>query len=133
MMPMMDGGGGGAPAPIKAFDKAGLVITMHLSKPDPSDPQSSDISCQFLNSQPADMTDLLFQIAVPKYITMEMRPASGTVVPANRTSTVTQASGSLSRARARANTRALSVSTLPLPNSCRSCASRIRCSGRRAS
>jgi len=74
------------PAPITAFDKDGLKIVMELTKDGPS----TDVLCTFTNSTPRDMERLIFQAAVPKYVTMEMKPASGALVPANGAGAQTQ-------------------------------------------
>lgn len=73
-----------APRPsITAFEKDGLLLSMDLAKPTP-DPQTSHITCRFVYAGAAPLTNLVFQCAVPKYVKLEMSPASGTVVPPNR-------------------------------------------------
>jgi NAD(P)-dependent dehydrogenase (short-subunit alcohol dehydrogenase family) len=53
------GGGGVAgilaasgPAPIVAYEKGSLKITMELSKPSPLDPSVTKITCRFNNASP---------------------------------------------------------------------------------
>ena len=78
-----------APAPtpsIEAYNKDGLKITMDLTKTS----AGVDVVCSFKNSTTKDMERLIFQAAVPKYATMEMKPASGSVVPANGANGPTQ-------------------------------------------
>jgi len=75
---------------ITAFEKDGLSVIMELTKPNPSDPQTSHLLCRFTNSNATPITNLLFQCAVPKYVKLEMSPASGTTVAPNRTATVEQ-------------------------------------------
>ena len=63
---------------------------MELSKTDPTDVQKSDIKCVFTNSSMGEITNLNFQAAVPKFITLSMKPPSATTVPANGGGTVEQ-------------------------------------------
>mmetsp|Transcript_9220 Transcript_9220/g.29329 ORF Transcript_9220/g.29329 Transcript_9220/m.29329 type:complete len:102 (-) Transcript_9220:427-732(-) len=49
-----------------------------------------DVLCSFKNYTAKDMERLVFQAAVPKYVVMEMKPASGSVIPAGGDATVTQ-------------------------------------------
>ena len=75
---------------IQAFDKGGLEITMEVSKPDPSNPANSRILSRFSNRTARPMEALSFQAAVPKYLKLEMLPATSTVIPPNSTGAVTQ-------------------------------------------
>lgn len=75
---------------INAFEKNGLKLTMELTKTDPTDVQKSDIKCVFTNTSMGDVTNLNFQAAVPKFITLAMKPPSSTTVPANGGGTVEQ-------------------------------------------
>jgi hypothetical protein len=91
VMPVMPGvqpptggvppGVGGVRPTLTAFEKDGLVITMELSKPDPADPQASHLLCRFANRGASALSGLLFQCAVPKYVRLEMTPATGTALP----------------------------------------------------
>eukprot|EP00624_Nannochloropsis_granulata_P006422 evm.model.NODE_48038_length_28629_cov_22.408222.4 len=76
---------------ITAFDKDGLLITMDLSKFDQGDPASSLLLCCFHNQTGEAFTNLSFQCAVPKYVKLEMSPASGSTLPAHSAGVVTQA------------------------------------------
>mmetsp|Transcript_39519 Transcript_39519/g.53680 ORF Transcript_39519/g.53680 Transcript_39519/m.53680 type:complete len:857 (-) Transcript_39519:307-2877(-) len=64
-----------------AFEKNGLQVSMELIKTDPADPRKSDIKCRFTNSSRVDMTGLVFQAAVPKSVSLLMKPPSGTTIP----------------------------------------------------
>ncbi|GMH65663.1 hypothetical protein TL16_g04255 [Triparma laevis f. inornata] len=68
---------GGTPAPVAnptftAFSKENLTIEFETKKEDLSS-QSCEVVATFKNSGSADMTGMNFQVAVPKYITMEVR------------------------------------------------------------
>ncbi len=66
---------------VTALDKDGLRITLELSKPDPADPQASQLLCRFANATAAPLTNFSFQCAVPKYVQLTLSPASGTTIP----------------------------------------------------
>jgi AP-1 complex subunit gamma-1 len=66
---------------VTALDKDGLRITLELSKPNPAEPQASQLLCRFANDTVAPFTGFSFQCAVPKYVTLALSPASGTAVP----------------------------------------------------
>ena len=77
---------------ITAFEKDGLLITMDLSKPDlAADPSSSHLLCRFHNQTGGVLTNLSFQCAVPKYVKLDLSPASGSTLPAYSAGAVTQA------------------------------------------
>jgi len=48
------------------------------------------LAITFTNSAPSPLTDFVFQAAVPKFMKMQMQPASGSVVPAGNSGAVTQ-------------------------------------------
>ena len=75
---------------INAFAKAGMNINFICSKTDANDAQKTDISVSFTNSTDVDMVSLVFQAAVPKYITMEVLPPSSTTIPCNNGGDVKQ-------------------------------------------
>jgi len=75
---------------IQAFDKAGFQVTMEISKPNLANPSNSRIFVRFNNATPFNMDNLLFQAAVPKYLKLEMLPASSTTIPANSQGATTQ-------------------------------------------
>jgi len=76
-------------ASFKAFEKGGLTLTMVLSK-DQLDPKIMEITCNFFNHTITDFNHLVFQAAVPKYVLMELKPASAMTIPANSNWIVTQ-------------------------------------------
>ncbi|CAN0151250.1 unnamed protein product, partial [Ectocarpus sp. 8 AP-2014] len=74
-----------------AFEKGGLTVTFELSKPSPTeDPSTTLVKAIFRNSGASDVTGLHFQAAVPKYLRLEMQPASGSVVKAGGAGAVEQ-------------------------------------------
>ena len=86
MTAMMGGpamGMGGAPggfAPFQAWNKNGLLGMFSVSK-DPGNPSITTIEAIFTNQNPMPIDSLNFQVAVPKYMKLQMSPASGTQVP----------------------------------------------------
>ncbi|GMH97442.1 hypothetical protein TrVE_jg3240 [Triparma verrucosa] len=89
--PVAPAGNGGTTAnpTFTAFSKDNLTIEFETRKEDLSS-QSCEVVATFKNSGFADMTGMNFQVAVPKYITMEMLPPSGTTVPCNGGGNVSQ-------------------------------------------
>jgi AP-1 complex subunit gamma-1 len=76
---------------LVAFDKGGFKVSMELSKPDASDPSKTRILCKFSNDCAFPITNLVFQVSVPKYLTLlEMQPASGSMCPPKSADSVTQ-------------------------------------------
>ena len=76
---------------LVAFDKGGLKCTMELNKPDPADPSKTKITCKFSNDCAFPISNLVFQVSVPKYLTLlEMQPASGSNCPPKSIDAVTQ-------------------------------------------
>eukprot|EP00931_Biecheleriopsis_adriatica_P118237 TRINITY_DN93685_c0_g1_i1.p1 TRINITY_DN93685_c0_g1~~TRINITY_DN93685_c0_g1_i1.p1 ORF type:complete len:866 (+),score=233.76 TRINITY_DN93685_c0_g1_i1:109-2598(+) len=91
------GGGGAAPAPampaaaqeappMVAFEKNGLKVTFFPRKEADG---SSTILARFANSLTVPMTNFIFEAAVPKFITLNIQPATGQVLPP-QTELVTQ-------------------------------------------
>jgi len=81
---------GGPMAPvITAYQKSGLLITMHLVN-DFTHSSVVNITCKFSNQTHQDLEKFIFQAAVPRYVTMEMKPASSSCVRANSLEAVTQ-------------------------------------------
>ncbi|CAM9132078.1 unnamed protein product [Ectocarpus sp. 13 AM-2016] len=79
------------PPSFVAFEKGGLTVTFELSKPSPAeDPSTTLVKAIFRNSGASDVTGLHFQAAVPKYLRLEMQPASGSVVKAGGAGAVEQ-------------------------------------------
>ena len=79
---------GGFP-PFMAFNKNGLQMMFACSK-DPSNLSITTIEASFTNAQQMPMDGLNFQVAVPKYMKLQMTPASGTTVPPMGSGKVTQ-------------------------------------------
>ncbi|EQC38880.1 hypothetical protein SDRG_03838 [Saprolegnia diclina VS20] len=75
---------------IRAYEKNGLSMDMELSKPNPSDPSITYISCMFTNASAYQLDQFVLQAAFPKYIRLIMEPPSGTTVPANMGGRLTQ-------------------------------------------
>ncbi|CAN1852787.1 AP-1 complex subunit gamma-2 [Linum perenne] len=98
MMDLMDGF---APAPPKpadngpsypplvAFESSTLRLTFNFSK-QPANPQTTTISAAFTNLSSNVLTDFVFQAAVPKFLQLNLDPASGNSLPANSNDTITQ-------------------------------------------
>ncbi|KAJ3043112.1 hypothetical protein HDV00_005726 [Rhizophlyctis rosea] len=71
-----------APREVKIFDKNGLQIKFRLT----SEPSGWKAEATFINVTPVPFTDLEFQLAVPKSMTLRMDGLSGTTVaPLNQT------------------------------------------------
>ncbi|KAL7576215.1 hypothetical protein ACA910_013698 [Epithemia clementina (nom. ined.)] len=77
---------------IKAIEFQGLVVEFQCTKPDTWNKQKSKLVAHFRNSNPEPLYGLNLQVAVPKFVTMEMEPATSTTIPptAGGASTVTQ-------------------------------------------
>ncbi|XRA98255.1 AP-1 complex subunit gamma-2 [Pycnococcus provasolii] len=76
-----------ASAMVKAFDKDGVSVTMNFSK---AADGSVTVAASFGNATPSDLNSFALQVAVPKGITLEMRPASSSSIPAGSSGAVTQ-------------------------------------------
>lgn len=74
---------------VPALTHAGLQVEFEYSKPDVANPQRTLLIAHFTNTTNSPMNGVNLQVAVPKYITMEMNPPSSTTVPPG-SSTVTQ-------------------------------------------
>lgn len=74
---------GPAPADVavSGFDHRGLAVTFHCTKPDAWNKQHSVLVAKFRNTTDAPIYGLHLQVAVPKYVTMEMQPPTSTTVP----------------------------------------------------
>lgn len=81
--PAMGMGAPGGYAPFQAYSKNGLTATFVVSK-DPGNQSITNIDASFTNSNPVPIDNLNFQVAVPKFMKLQMTPASGTqVAPMN--------------------------------------------------
>jgi AP-1 complex subunit gamma-1 len=78
-----------APAPsptptsvtVHGCSHGGLTIDFECSKPDPMNKQQSVLIAKFKNTSNAPIYGLSLQCAVPKYVTMQMKPPTSTTVP----------------------------------------------------
>ncbi len=76
-----------APAPasnaviVNGCSHGGLTIDFECTKPDAMNKQKSVLVAKFKNSTTSPIYGLSLQCAVPKYVTMEMKPPSSTTVP----------------------------------------------------
>ncbi|CAN0925526.1 AP-1 complex subunit gamma-2 [Linum grandiflorum] len=81
---------GPAYPPIVAFESSTLRLTFNFSK-QPANPQTTTISATFTNLSGTVLTDFVFQAAVPKFLQLNLDPASGNSLPASGNGTITQA------------------------------------------
>jgi len=84
-----------APGPliVPGFAHGGLKVEFECTKPDASNKQNSTLIARFINTTSAEIYGLSLQCAVPKYITMTMKPPTSTTVPvtgSSNTTSVTQ-------------------------------------------
>ena len=63
------------------FSHAGLTVEFQCSKPDSMNQQVSVLVAQFKNDSGSAVHGLNLQVAVPKYVSMELEPPSATTVP----------------------------------------------------
>lgn len=75
----------GGPVPsettVEGFTHQGLTVAFQCTKPDTWNKQNSLIVAKFINNTDAPLYGLHLQVAVPKYVTMEMKPPTSTTVP----------------------------------------------------
>jgi AP-1 complex subunit gamma-1 len=74
---------------ITAYDKDGLSIVMCIAR-EHADHRIVNVTCKFFNHTQRSLNKFIFQAAVPKYVAMEMMPASASFLPANSLGRVTQ-------------------------------------------
>jgi len=82
-----------SPVIVQAFTHAGLTVEFDCSKPEVWNKQNSTLLAKFKNSTDAPFYGFSLQCAVPKYVTMEMKPPTSTTIPVsigNQTNQVTQ-------------------------------------------
>merc|ERR1719498_1860223 len=75
--------------PFTAFEKNGLQIVFACSK-DPANPSITSIEATFTNGGQVPIAGLNFQVAVPKYMKLQMQTASGNALPPANSGKVTQ-------------------------------------------
>ena len=66
---------------VPAIEFNGLVVEFECTKPDTWNKQISRLVAHFRNNNPEPLYGLNLQVAVPKYMTMEMSPATSTTIP----------------------------------------------------
>ena len=75
----------GGPTPsevtVQGFSHQGLTVEFKCTKPDTWNKQNSVLVAKFINTTDAPLYGLHLQVAVPKYVTMEMKPPTSTTVP----------------------------------------------------
>ncbi|XP_028077047.1 AP-1 complex subunit gamma-2-like isoform X5 [Camellia sinensis] len=80
---------GPASPSIVAFESNSLKIMFNISKP-PGNPQTTLIEANFINKSPNVYTDFIFQAAVPKFLQLQLDPASSNTLPASGDGLITQ-------------------------------------------
>lgn len=70
-----------APVIVPALSHGGLSVEFECTKPDTWNKQVSKLVAKFKNTTDAPIYGLNFQCAVPKYVTMELKPPTSTTVP----------------------------------------------------
>ena len=86
---MSMGGGDGGGNSFQAYSKNGLTIQFACSKQD-GNPSITIVDASFSNAQGTPMTGFGFQVAVPKYMKLQMSPASSDTLPPMSNGAVTQ-------------------------------------------
>mmetsp|Transcript_23815 Transcript_23815/g.49967 ORF Transcript_23815/g.49967 Transcript_23815/m.49967 type:complete len:1007 (-) Transcript_23815:455-3475(-) len=66
---------------VQGFTHQGLTVEFECSKTDAWNKQHSLLVAKFINKTDAPLYGLHLQVAVPKYVTMEMKPPTSTTVP----------------------------------------------------
>ncbi|KAG1364069.1 AP-1 complex subunit gamma-2 [Cocos nucifera] len=74
---------------ITAFESSTLKITFSFTK-QPGNPQVTVIQATFTNLSSSACTDFIFQAAVPKFIQLQLDPASSSTLPASGSGMITQ-------------------------------------------
>ncbi|TMW99655.1 hypothetical protein EJD97_002206 [Solanum chilense] len=82
-------GNGPAHSSVTAFESSSLRLTFNISK-QPGNPQMTLIDGSFTNKSQDVFTDFIFQAAVPKFLQLQLDPASGNSLPANGNGSITQ-------------------------------------------
>ena len=77
------------PPSFVAYNNNGLTISFACESV-PANPQGTKITASFANSTGMPIENLQMQCAVPKYMQLQMNPATGTSVPAGSSGAVTQ-------------------------------------------
>eukprot|EP00003_Mantamonas_plastica_P011292 TRINITY_DN2092_c0_g1_i5.p1 TRINITY_DN2092_c0_g1~~TRINITY_DN2092_c0_g1_i5.p1 ORF type:complete len:853 (+),score=360.77 TRINITY_DN2092_c0_g1_i5:1896-4454(+) len=82
------GSGDGIPS-MDVYNKNNVNIRFDFMQ-NPSNPAVTQIVMNYSNGNNADLQDFVFQVAVPGYIKLQMKPASSKTVPAGNGANVTQ-------------------------------------------
>ncbi|KAL3339238.1 hypothetical protein AABB24_028064 [Solanum stoloniferum] len=82
-------GNGPAHSSVTAFESSSLRLTFNISK-QPGNSQMTLIDGSFTNKSQDVFTDFIFQAAVPKFLQLQLDPASGNTLPANGNGSITQ-------------------------------------------
>lgn len=75
---------------VRGYDKNGIIMDLTPVKPNTDDPSVTFIRAIFSNRNSFQVDQFVFLAAFPKYIKLKMEPPSGSVLPANTISAVTQ-------------------------------------------
>ncbi|XP_078501037.1 AP-1 complex subunit gamma-like 2 isoform X2 [Lissotriton helveticus] len=75
--------------PLMVFNKNGLQVSFTFERPESSSPLLV-ITTSASNSTAADISDFVFQAAVPKNLQLQLQAPSGSVVPASNGGVITQ-------------------------------------------
>jgi AP-1 complex subunit gamma-1 len=91
----------GGPTPTEAtivpgFTHQGLTVEFECTKPDTWNKQNSLLVAKFINTTDAPLYGLHLQVAVPKYVTMEMKPPTSSTVPVTGGSSTKQVTQTIS-------------------------------------
>ena len=92
-VPQAPGGDQSAPVVVPGLIHNGLTIEFECTKPDVWNKQNSVLIAKCKNAAPDAIYGFNLQVAVPKYVTMEMEPPSSTTIPVtggNNSKLVTQ-------------------------------------------
>ncbi|KAK6160160.1 hypothetical protein DH2020_003541 [Rehmannia glutinosa] len=74
---------------IVAFESGSLKMTFNFSK-EPGNLQTTLIEAQFANKSPDIYSNFVFQAAVPKFLQLQLDPASSNTLPASGNGSITQ-------------------------------------------
>ncbi|KAK6139246.1 hypothetical protein DH2020_027001 [Rehmannia glutinosa] len=100
MMDLLDGFGPSPSLPVAetngptypsivAFESGSLKMTFNFSK-EPGNLQTTVIEAQFANKSPDIYSNFVFQAAVPKFLQLQLDPASSNTLPASGNGSITQ-------------------------------------------
>jgi len=70
-----------APVIVQALSHGGMTVEFECTKPDLWNKQNSELTARFKNTTNEPIYGLNFQVAVPKFVTMEMKSPTSTTVP----------------------------------------------------